>query len=95
MDFDKRYILRQGWDLNDFTISKTSYGLRYNELISPMIKAIQEQVSVLARRSDFIGEEWLGRKRKQKRNGYRKLTEAVLEYLKNYLPIYDRSNLET
>ena len=42
MDFDKRYILRQGWDLNDFTISKTSYGLRYNELISPMIKAIQE-----------------------------------------------------
>ena len=42
MEFDKKYILQQGWDLNDFTITHTGYGMRYTELISPMIKAIQE-----------------------------------------------------
>lgn len=42
MEFDKKYILQQGWDLNDFTITHTGYGMRYTELISPMIKAMQE-----------------------------------------------------
>ena len=42
MDFDKKYIEQQGWDINDFTIVGTRYGLRYTEMISPMIKAIQE-----------------------------------------------------
>jgi len=42
MDFDKKYIEQQGWDINDFTVANTTYGLRYTEMISPMIKAIQE-----------------------------------------------------
>ena len=42
MDFDKKYITQQGWDINDFTISSTNLGLRYTEMIAPMVKAIQE-----------------------------------------------------
>ena len=42
MDFDKKYIEQQGWDINDFTIVDTTYGLRYTEMIAPMVKAIQE-----------------------------------------------------
>ena len=42
MDFDKKYIEQQGWDINDFTVVDTTYGLRYTEMIAPMVKAIQE-----------------------------------------------------
>ena len=35
-------INEYGWDTGSFTYSKKSLGLRYNEMIAPMIKAIQE-----------------------------------------------------
>ena len=39
---DKREIEAQGWNINNFTVVDTHLGLRYNEMIAPMIKAIQE-----------------------------------------------------
>jgi len=42
MTYTKKYIDKLEWDIHDFTIVDTKYGLRYSEMISPMIKAIQE-----------------------------------------------------
>ena len=39
---DTREIEAQGWNINNFTVVDTHLGLRYNEMIAPMIKAIQE-----------------------------------------------------
>ena len=40
--YDTKEIEKGGFNMDDFTYVKTTYGLRYSEFISPMIKAIQE-----------------------------------------------------
>jgi len=40
--YSKKQIDKEGWDINDFTYVSSSFGLRYTEFISPLIKAVQE-----------------------------------------------------
>ena len=52
-------INEYGWDTGSFTYSKKSLGLRYNEMIAPMIKAIQElSERVIQLENQISGSEW-------------------------------------
>jgi len=42
VQYDTKELEKGGFNIDDFTYVKTTYGLRYSEFISPMIKAIQE-----------------------------------------------------
>ena len=42
VDYSLHYIQKYGLDVNDFTFVSSSLSLRYGELISPLIKAVQE-----------------------------------------------------